>query len=107
VTARLQDSSVVLEFSDDGPGMEEPDRVFDPFYTTRPVGQGPGLGLSVCYGIIQEHNGKITCHNRPQGGAIFRLELPAVMDSAYVSGSMSGSHNSPELLPEAKAAAVR
>ena len=107
VTARLQDSSVVLEFSDDGPGMEEPDRVFDPFYTTRPVGQGPGLGLSVCYGIIQEHNGKITCQNRPQGGAIFRIELPAVMDSAHVSGSMSRSHNSPELLPEAKAAAVR
>ena len=86
VTARLQESPVVLEFSDDGPGMEEPDRVFDPFYTTRPVGQGPGLGLSVCYGIIQEHNGKITCQNRPQGGAIFRIELPAVMDGALASG---------------------
>jgi signal transduction histidine kinase len=107
VTARLQDSSVVLEFSDDGPGMEEPDRVFDPFYTTRPVGQGPGLGLSVCYGIIQEHNGKIACQNRPQGGAIFRIELPAVMDPALASGSMSLSYQSPELLSEAKAAAVR
>ena len=107
MTARLQDSSVVLEFSDNGTGMEEPDRVFDPFYTTRPVGQGPGLGLSVCYGIIQEHNGKITCQNRPQGGAIFRIELPAVMDPALASASMSRSHKSPELLPEAKAAAVR
>ncbi len=104
VTARLQDASVVLEFSDDGPGMQEPERVFDPFYTTRPVGQGPGLGLSVCYGIIQEHNGKITCQNRPEGGAIFRIELPAAVD-ADISGSMSSNYKSPELQPEAKAAA--
>jgi len=107
VTARLQDASVLLEFSDDGQGMQEPDRVFDPFYTTRPVGQGPGLGLSVCYGIIQEHNGKITCQNRPEGGAIFRIELPAVMDPAQSSDSVFRSHKSPELLPEAKAAAIR
>jgi len=107
VTARLQDARVVLEFSDNGPGMEEPDRVFDPFYTTRPVGQGPGLGLSVCYGIIQEHNGKITCGNRPEGGATFRIELPAVMDSAQPLGLASPSYRSPEPLPEAKAAAIR
>jgi signal transduction histidine kinase len=106
VSARVQDASVLLEFSDDGAGMQEPDRVFDPFYTTRPVGQGPGLGLSVCYGIIQEHNGKITCQNRPEGGAIFRIELPAVMDPAYVSGSASKPHKSPELLPQAKAASL-
>lgn len=104
VTARLQDALVVLEFSDDGPGMEEPDRVFDPFYTTRPVGQGPGLGLSVCYGIIQEHSGKITCGNRPEGGAIFRIELPAAMDSAQISGSVLDRYRSSKLLPEAKAA---
>jgi signal transduction histidine kinase len=84
--------------------MQEPERVFDPFYTTRPVGQGPGLGLSVCYGIIQEHNGKITCRNRPEGGAIFRIELPAAVD-ADISGSMSSNYKSPELQPEAKAAA--
>jgi len=58
----------------------------------------------VCYGIIQEHNGKITCQNRPQGGAIFRIELPAVMDPALASGSWS--HKLPELLPEAKAAGI-
>ena len=105
VIARLQDATVLLEFSDDGPGMEEPERVFDPFYTTRPVGQGPGLGLSVCYGIIQEHNGKITCQNRPEGGAIFRIELPAAVDSAHAAGSVSPSYKPPQLLPEAKAAA--
>ena len=107
VTARVQDTLVVLEFCDDGPGMTEPARVFDPFYTTRPVGQGPGLGLSVCYGIIQEHNGKITCQNRPKGGAIFRIELPAVVDSASVYSSVSRSYRSSESLPEAKAAASR
>jgi signal transduction histidine kinase len=107
VTARLQDTFVVLEFSDSGPGLQEPDRVFDPFYTTRPVGQGPGLGLSVCYGIIQEHNGRITGQNRPEGGAIFRIELPAVVDSADAQASVSRNHKLPEFLPEAKAAASR
>lgn len=77
VTTRQQNNSVLLEFSDNGPGTEEPERVFDPFYTTRPIGQGTGLGLSACFGIIQEHKGKIMCQNRPEGGATFRIELPA------------------------------
>jgi len=81
VSTRRETDQVVIEFSDDGPGIEEPGRVFDPFYTTRPVGQGAGLGLSVCYGIIQEHKGKIFCQNRPEGGAMFRIELPAAPDS--------------------------
>jgi signal transduction histidine kinase len=106
VTAGLDDALVVLEFSDNGPGMQEPDRVFDPFYTTRPVGQGPGLGLSVCYGIIQEHNGKITCRNRSEGGAIFRIELPVATDSAQAANSVLASYKSPHLLPEAKAAGI-
>ena len=76
VSTYLQGESVVLEFSDEGPGIQEPERVFDPFYTTRPVGQGSGLGLSACYGIIQEHKGRITCQNRPNGGAAFRIEMP-------------------------------
>jgi two-component system NtrC family sensor kinase len=67
---------VNIEFSDTGPGMLEPDRVFDPFYTTRPVGQGTGLGLSACYGIIQEHGGKISYHNKTDGGAVFVVDLP-------------------------------
>jgi signal transduction histidine kinase len=100
VAARLESASVVVEFSDDGPGMQQPERVFDPFYTTRKIGQGPGLGLSVCYGIIQEHNGKITCQNRPEGGAIFRIELPAVLDMAETRSSLSRQ----PLLSEAKAA---
>jgi signal transduction histidine kinase len=78
VTSSALNHSVVLEFSDEGPGIEQPERVFDPFYTTRPVGQGAGLGLSACYGIVQEHKGRISCQNRPKGGAIFRIELPAI-----------------------------
>ncbi len=71
--------NVVLLFSDTGPGLREPHRVFDPFYTTKPVGKGTGLGLSICYGIVQEHGGKIFCYNAQTGGAVFRVELPAVL----------------------------
>lgn len=70
---------VVVLFSDNGPGLKEPSRVFDPFYTTKPVGKGTGLGLSICFGIIQEHGGRIHCYNRQEGGAVFRVELPAVL----------------------------
>ena len=71
--------NVVILFSDSGPGIREPHRVFDPFYTTKPVGKGTGLGLSICYGIVQEHGGKIFCYNGQTGGAVFRVELPAVL----------------------------
>jgi two-component system, NtrC family, sensor histidine kinase HupT/HoxJ len=43
------------------------------------VGKGTGLGLSICFGILQEHAGKILCYNSQQGGAVFRVELPAVL----------------------------
>ena len=76
----LRDRSyVVVLFLDTGPGLKEPHRVFDPFYTTKPVGKGTGLGLSICFGIVQEHGGRILCYNRQEGGAAFRVELPAVL----------------------------
>jgi signal transduction histidine kinase len=71
--------NVTVLFSDTGPGIKDPSRVFDPFYTTKPVGKGTGLGLSICFGIIQEHAGKILCYNGQRGGAVFRVELPAVL----------------------------
>jgi signal transduction histidine kinase len=71
--------NVIILFSDTGPGIKEPHRVFDPFYTTKPVGKGTGLGLSICFGIVQEHGGKILSYNRQEGGAVFRVELPAVL----------------------------
>jgi signal transduction histidine kinase len=72
-------ANVVILFSDTGPGIKDPQRVFDPFYTTKPVGKGTGLGLSICFGILQEHAGRILCYNSQQGGAVFRVELPAVL----------------------------
>jgi signal transduction histidine kinase len=80
---------VVLEFADSGPGIREPLRVFDPFYTTKPIGKGTGLGLSATYGVVQDHHGQITCYNRPQGGAVFVLRFPVATQA---------------MLPEAQAA---
>jgi signal transduction histidine kinase len=68
---------VVIEFADSGPGLRDPERVFDPFYTTKPVGKGTGLGLSATYGVIQDHKGQIACYNRAEGGATFEIRLPA------------------------------
>jgi signal transduction histidine kinase len=77
VSALRHSGDAVLQFSDTGPGMTAPERVFDPFYTTKAVGKGTGLGLSAAYGVVQDHGGQITCQNKPQGGALFTLRLPA------------------------------
>jgi signal transduction histidine kinase len=86
--------NVVILFSDTGPGIKDPQRVFDPFYTTKPVGKGTGLGLSICFGIVQEHAGKILCYNGQRGGAVFRVELPAVL-AAFPSkeAQLAGAHD--------------
>jgi signal transduction histidine kinase len=82
ITAQGQGSDVLLQFSDTGPGIRDPQRVFDPFYTTKPVGKGTGLGLSAVYGVIQDHAGQITCRNKPEGGAEFAIRLPATAQPA-------------------------
>jgi signal transduction histidine kinase len=69
-------NELVLAFSDSGPGVRNPQRIFDPFYTTKAVGKGMGLGLSVTYGIVQDHQGRINCQNLPEGGAVFVLRFP-------------------------------
>jgi two-component system NtrC family sensor kinase len=80
ITAQRNGTEAVLQFSDTGPGVREPLRVFDPFYTTKPVGKGTGLGLSAVYGVIQEHSGQITCQNRAGGGAVFVIRIPAAVE---------------------------
>jgi signal transduction histidine kinase len=89
VRTLLKEDRVVIEVGDTGPGITEPARVFDPFYTTKPLGQGTGLGLSACYGIIQEHHGSIECANLSPRGAVFRILLrvakTAVPEEATVS----------------------
>ena len=73
-----QDGHVCTKFTDDGPGLKDPKRIFDPFYTTKSVGKGTGLGLSICYGIVKEHGGDITANNATEGGAVIEVRLPAV-----------------------------
>jgi PAS domain S-box-containing protein len=77
VRVHTSDGQVGVEFLDSGVGIKDPNRIFDPFYTTKSVGKGTGLGLSICYGIIKEHGGDITAHNRPEGGAAIEVRLPA------------------------------
>lgn len=69
---------VEIGFGDTGPGIPAgfEQRVFDPFFTTKEVGADTGLGLSITYGIIKEHQGTITVENRPDVGAFFFIQLP-------------------------------
>ena len=88
ITAHRLGDDAMLEFSDTGAGARDPLRVFDPFYTTKPVGKGTGLGLSAVYGVIQDHNGQITCQNKPEGGALFIVRIPAAVEpAAQVAGA--------------------
>ena len=66
---------VTILFDDDGPGVARPDRVFDPFYTTKDVGEGTGLGLTLVHGFIDEFGGDIRVENRAEGGARFAVRL--------------------------------
>jgi PAS domain S-box-containing protein len=80
--ARGSSPLVRVTVCDDGPGIapENLPRVFDPFFTTKPSGQGTGLGLSVCHGIISEHDGAIWVQSRLGCGATFFVELPASVE---------------------------
>ncbi len=80
------DGRVRLEVEDTGPGVppEHEPKLFQPFFTTKPVGEGTGLGLSVSYGIVQSHGGTIGYRRSPSGGALFYFELPG-MESGRAS----------------------
>jgi PAS domain S-box-containing protein len=84
IRVSTQNGQVCTSFSDDGAGIKEPKRIFDPFYTTKSVGKGTGLGLSICYGIVKEHGGDITANNNPEGGAMIEVRLPASAVAAAV-----------------------
>jgi signal transduction histidine kinase len=78
VTTSVAGERVRIDIGDDGEGIP-PDvlpRVFDPFYTTKPVGSGTGLGLAISYGIVSKHHGTIEISSTPGQGTLLRIELP-------------------------------
>ena len=73
-----QDAEVWVEIADTGKGIATADlkRIFEPFYTTKPIGQGTGLGLSLSYGIVQKHQGRMEAQSEVGKGSVFRVWLP-------------------------------
>jgi signal transduction histidine kinase len=83
-------SHVVIRFADSGKGFRDLNRAFDPFYTTKPVGKGPGLGLSICYGLVKEHGGEIRAENL-QPGAVVIIELPRAQSTPLAFSASTSS----------------
>jgi two-component system, NtrC family, sensor kinase len=79
LSTRCDGNIAEVLFTDNGPGIRNPERIFDPFFTTKEVGKGTGLGLSICYGIVRQHGGEILCYNNAAApGATFVIKLPAI-----------------------------
>jgi signal transduction histidine kinase len=89
VQTRLLDRRVEIRFVDDGPGIptEVKSKIFDWFFTTKPPGEGTGLGLAVSREIVAVHGGEMRVEDTPAGGATFVIELP--LDN--VSGGAGGA----------------
>jgi two-component system NtrC family sensor kinase len=84
VSTRVNEHGLTVEVGDTGAGIptEHIARIYDPFFTTKADGAGTGLGLSVTYGIVQEHGGSLTCESAVGQGTRFILVLPL----AYAGG---------------------
>jgi len=97
------DKTIWISFKDDGPGIakENLDKIFDPFFTTREIGKGVGLGLSVCYGIVNQHGGKIYTESTLGKGATFIVELPIVIKAEQLKLA-APTDKEPELVSGAK-----
>jgi two-component system NtrC family sensor kinase len=98
VVTRGTPAGARVSIADDGPGIppEIQRRIFDPFFTTKDAGEGTGLGLTICYGIIEEHGGRIWTENRPEGGAIFHIELPIAAPEEPDAGPEAAEPSQPE-----------
>jgi len=80
IATSKSNGNILISFKDNGRGIPPANlqKIFDPFFTTREVGEGAGLGLSVCYGIMRAHNGRIWAESQQGKGATFIVELPVV-----------------------------
>ena len=78
ISVKQEGERVVIKFSDTGEGIKKEDlkKVFEPFYTTKPVGQGTGLGMSITYRVIKNHNGEISVDSEVGKGTTFTIKLP-------------------------------
>jgi PAS domain S-box-containing protein len=87
ITTQATGEWAIVSISDNGVGIPYTDlnQVFYPFFTTKQVGEGTGLGLSTCYGIVTEHNGLIRAENNEKGGATFTVELPLANHGAQIN----------------------
>ena len=94
-SARVSDR-VIVDATDSGIGMppEVRRRVFEPFYTTKPPGVGTGLGMSVSYGIIQQHDGTIEAHSEPGVGTTISITLPLAPRLSLFTDSATKEANS-------------
>ncbi len=90
IDATLIKDRVQVLISDSGPGFPNPNRVFDPLFTTKKPGEGPGLGLSLCYSTIREHGGEISAFNlQPQGAAVaIEMQAEFAWNEASVTGEV-------------------
>ncbi|HZH33096.1 MAG TPA: ATP-binding protein [Pyrinomonadaceae bacterium] len=88
-TATEDNYSVIIHVADDGIGIapENVARIYDPFFTTKGVGRGTGLGLAVSYGIVQEHSGHIVVNSAPGRGTTFRITLPTTQGRAHLQAA--------------------
>ncbi|MGC1906154.1 MAG: PAS domain S-box protein [Candidatus Acidiferrum sp.] len=78
-----QGSNIEVAITDNGTGVPDTERIFDPFYTTKHAAKGTGLGLSICYGIVRAHGGEILCRNNEDGvGSTFIVRVPIATESA-------------------------
>jgi len=84
---------LMLTVSDTGQGMDSKtmERIFDPYFTTKEVGKGSGLGLAVVHGILQRHDGAITVYSEPGQGSVFHLYLPRIEGTIAVSPESAAS----------------